>query len=167
MCEFPSEDIPIPDENGVPSISAGQLEITQRVGRVARWIRCAAERPKNIVARSSDSVLRSYLRSPYFSNQIWIWKIFFPLALASTEGSESTILPFGQETPPMDCSTRNLETMTPNIGEWRHADTERIEEQSIVTHSTGFSTDRPLGLRVLFNSNTSIKQVAIAIRSML
>jgi ABC-type oligopeptide transport system substrate-binding subunit len=79
---------------------------------------------------------------------------------------ESTILPFGQKpaygfVPP---GTWNYE---PQSWEWHNLlDPERIQEARRLYALAGFSARKPLRLRVLLNSNNSIKQVAIAIASM-
>ncbi len=79
---------------------------------------------------------------------------------------ESTILPFGQQPtyglfPP---GTWNYE---PQSWEWRSlSDTERTDQARRHDALAGFSTKKPLRIRLLINSNNSITQVAIAIASM-
>jgi ABC-type oligopeptide transport system substrate-binding subunit len=79
---------------------------------------------------------------------------------------EATILPFGQKpaygfVPP---GTWNYKSQS---WEWRDLpDAERLREARRLYSLAGFSVNKPLQLRVLFNSNSAIRQVAIAIASM-
>jgi oligopeptide transport system substrate-binding protein len=160
------EYIPIPDENAeFRQYRAGQLDLTQSVPSGAlEAIR--AERPTELFVAPflATAYYALNLRSPYFATNLNLRK---SLAMAIDRKSlETTILPFGQRSaygfvPP---GTWNYE---PQSWEWQELPvSERIEEARRLYALAGFSTTRPLHLRVLFNSNNSIKQVAIAISSM-
>jgi oligopeptide transport system substrate-binding protein len=158
--------IPIPDENAEYSqYRAGQLDITQSVPSAA-LASVRAERPNELFVAPflATAYYALNLHSPYFSTNLNLRK---SLALAiDRRALEATILPFGQRpaygfVPP---GTWNYE---PQSWDWSDLpDAERIKEAQRLYALAGFSTRRPLHLRVLFNSNNSIKQVAIAIASM-
>ena len=160
------EYIPIPDENAeYRQYRAGQLDITQSVPNSA-LDSVRAERPNELFVGPflATAYYALNLRSPYFATSLNLRK---SLALAiDREALESTILPFGQRpaygfVPP---GTWNYDSQ---FWEWRNLpEAERIEEARRLYALAGFSVDKPLRLRVLFNSNNSIKQVAIAIASM-
>ncbi len=160
------EYVPIPDENAeFRQYRAGQLEVTQSVPTSAlNSVR--TERPNELLVAPflATAYYAFNLHSPYFATNLNLRK---SLALAVDRKSlESTILPFGQRpaygfVPP---GTWNYDTQS---WEWHNlSDAERISEARRLYALAGFSAQRPLHLRVLFNSNNSIKQVAIAIASM-
>lgn len=160
------EYIPIPDENAEFRLyRAGQLDITQSVPSGAlESVR--AERPDELFVAPflATAYYALNLRSPYFAKNLNLRK---SLALAiDRKALETTILPFGQRpaygfVPP---GTWNYDSQS---WEWANlSDSERIDEARQLYTLSGFSARRPLRLRVLFNSNNSIKQVAIAIASM-
>jgi len=160
------EYIPIPDENAeYRQYRAGQLDITQSVPNSA-LDSVRAERPNELYVAPflATAYYALNLRSPYFATNLDLRK---SLALAiDRKALESTILPFGQR-PAYGFVPPGTWNYDPQYWEWRNLpDTERIEEARRLYALAGFSTDRPLRLRVLFNSNNSIKQVAIAIASM-
>ena len=160
------EYISIPDENAeYRQYRAGQLDITQSVPSGAlNSVR--AERPNELLVAPflATAYYALNLRSTYFATNINLRK---SLAMAiDRKALESTILPFGQKpaygfVPP---GTWNYE---PQSWEWHNLlDPERIQEARRLYALAGFSARKPLRLRVLLNSNNSIKQVAIAIASM-
>jgi oligopeptide transport system substrate-binding protein len=160
------EYIPIPDENAeYRQYRAGQLEITQSVpSNELASIRSL--RPKELLVAPflATAYYALNLRSPYFSKNLNLRKA---LSLAiDRKALEATILPFGQRpaygfVPP---GTWNYELQS---WEWHDlSDPKRREEARRLYALAGFSANNPLHLRVLFNSNNSIKQVAIAIASM-
>jgi len=160
------EYIPIPDENAeYRRYRAGQLDITQSVPNSA-LDSVRAERPNELFVGPflATAYYALNLHSPYFATNLNLRK---SLALAiDRKALESTILPFGQRpaygfVPP---GTWNYDTQ---FWEWRNLpDAERIQEARRLYGLAGFSVDKPLRLRILINSNNSIKQVAIAIASM-
>ncbi len=157
---------PISDENAeYRQYRAGQLDLTQSVpsGEVNSL---RTERPNELFVAPflATAYYALNLHSPIFAADLNLRK---SLALAiDRKALESTILPFGQQpaygfVPP---GTWNYEAQE---WEWRNlTDSERVNEARRLYARTGFSTSNPLRLRVLFNSNNSIKQVAIAIASM-
>jgi ABC-type oligopeptide transport system substrate-binding subunit len=160
------EYIPIPDENAeFRQYRAEQLDITQSVPTSAlESVR--AERPNELLVAPflATAYYALNLRSPYFATNLNLRK---SLALAIDRKSlETTILPFGQRpaygfVPP---GTWNYDSQS---WDWQNlSDAERIKEARRLYALAGFSVQKPLRLRVLFNSNNSIKQVAIAIASM-
>ena len=160
------EYVPIPDENAeYRQYRAGQLDVTQSVPSSAlNSIR--AERPKELFVAPflATAYYALNLNSPYFAKNLNLRK---SLAFAiDRRALEATILPFGQRpaygfVPP---GTWNYESQS---WEWQDLpDSERIQEARRLYALAGFTANHPLHLRVLFNSNNSIKQVAIAIASM-
>jgi oligopeptide transport system substrate-binding protein len=89
------------------------------------------------------------------------------LALAiDRKALENTILPFGQR-PAYGFVPPGTWNYDPQSWEWHKLpEHERIAEARRLYALAGYSPRRPLRLRVLINSNNSIKQVAIAIASM-
>lgn len=156
----------IPDENAeFQQYRAGQLDMTQSVPSSA-LDSVRAEHPDELLVAPflATAYYALNLRSPYFASNLNLRK---SLALAiDRKALEATILPFGQRpaygfVPP---ETWNYDSQS---WEWHGlSDSERIKEARRLYALSGFSADRPLHLRVLFNSNNSIKQVAIAIASM-
>jgi oligopeptide transport system substrate-binding protein len=157
---------PIPDENAeYRQYRAGQLDITQSVPSSA-LNSLRAERPNELFI--SPYLATAYyalnLHSPYFASNLNLRK---SLALAiDRRALESSILPFGQKpaygfVPP---GTWDYDSQS---WEWRElSDSERISESRRLYALAGYSTGKPVRFRLLFNSNNSIKQVAIAIASM-
>lgn len=156
----------IPDENAeFQQYRAGQLDMTQSVPSSA-LDSVRAEHPDELLVAPflATAYYALNLRSPYFASNLNLRK---SLALAiDRKALEATILPFGQRpaygfVPP---ETWNYDSQS---WEWHGlSDSERIKEARRLYALSGFSADRPLHLKVLFNSNNSIKQVAIAIASM-
>ena len=156
----------IPDENAeFQQYRAGQLDMTQSVPSSA-LDSVRAEHPDELLVAPflATAYYALNLRSPYFASNLNLRK---SLALAiDRKALEATILPFGQRpaygfVPP---ETWNYDSQS---WAWHGlSDSERIKEARRLYALSGFSADRPLHLRVLFNSNNSIKQVAIAIASM-
>jgi oligopeptide transport system substrate-binding protein len=160
------EYIFMPDENAeFRMYRAGQLEITQSVPSSAlNSVRAELPRELFVAPFLATAYYALNLRSPYFAANLDLRK---SLALAIDRNAlEATILPFGQKpafgfVPP---GTWNYE---PQFWEWQSlSDLERIKEARRLYALAGFSESNPLRIRVLFNSNNSIKQVAIAIASM-
>jgi oligopeptide transport system substrate-binding protein len=160
------EYIPIPDENAeFRQYRAEELDITQSVPSSA-LDSVRAERPNELFVAPflATAYYALNLHSPFFATNLNLRK---SLALAiDRKALETTILPFGQRpaygfVPP---GTWNYGTQS---WDWQNLpDAERLEEARKAYALAGFSAQRPLHVRVLFNSNNSIKQVAIAIASM-
>jgi len=156
----------VPDENAeFRQYRAGQLDITQSVPSSALDL-VRAERPSELLIAPflATAYYALNLRSQYFATNLNLRK---SLALAiDRKALENTILPFGQRpaygfVPP---GTWNYDTQS---WEWlKLPDQERLAEARRLYTLAGYSQHAPLRLRVLINSNNSIKQVAIAVASM-
>jgi oligopeptide transport system substrate-binding protein len=160
------EYIPIPDENAeFRQYRAGQLDITQSVPSSALDA-LRAERPNELFVAPflATAYYALNLRSPFFATNLNMRKA---LAFAiDRKALEVTILPFGQR-PAYGFVAPGTWNYDPQHWEWRDLpDSERKDEARRLYMLAGFSAQRPLHLRVLFNSNNSIKQVAVAIASM-
>jgi len=158
--------IPVPDENAeFLQYRAGQLDITQSVPNNALAM-VRSERPNELFVAPflATAYYALNLHSQYFATNLNLRK---SLAMAiDRKALEATILPFGQRpaygfVPP---GTWNYDLQT---WDWHNLpDSDRIEEAQRLYALAGYSARRPLRLRVLFNSNNTVKQVAIAIASM-
>lgn len=158
--------IPIPDENAeYRQYRAGELDVTQSVpSNELNALR--KERPNELFVAPylGTAYYTLNLRSPYFASNLNLRK---SLALAiDRKALESTILPFGQQ-PAYSLIPPGTWNYYPQTLEWSNlSNSERLNEARRLYSLAGFSSQRPLRLRVLLNSNNSIKQVAIAIASM-
>ena len=160
------EYVPISDESDeYRQYRAGQLDVTQSVPSAA-LDSIRKEHPAELLVAPflATAYYAINLRSPYFATNLNLRKA---LALAiDRKALESTILPFGQRpaygfVPP---GTWNYSSQS---WEWRSLpDSARIDEARKLYALAGYSQHKPLRLRVLFNSNSTIKQVAIAIAAM-
>ena len=160
------EYIPVPDENAeFRQYRAGQLDITQSVPSSSLDLVRAELRNELFIAPFLATAYYALnLRSQYFITNFYLRK---SLAMAiDRKALENTILPFGQSpaygfVPP---GTWNYSSQS---WEWHDLpDQQRRIEARRLYELAGYSSRRPLRLRVLINSNNSIKQVAIAIASM-
>jgi oligopeptide transport system substrate-binding protein len=160
------EYVAIPDENAeYRQYRAGQLDITQSVPS-GELTSIKAERPNELLVAPflATAYYALNLRSPYFSKNLNLRK---SLSFAiDRKVLEATILPFGQR-PAYGFVPPGTWNYDPQSWEWHDlSDSERVQEARRLYALAGFSANNPLHLRVLFNSNNSIKQVAIAIASM-
>lgn len=160
------EYMPIPDENAeFRQYRAGQLDMTQSVPSGA-LDSVRAERPTELLVGPflATAYYALNLRSPNLAANLNLRK---SLSLAiDRKVLENTILPFGQR-PAYGFVPPGTWNYDPQSWDWHNLpDSERIKEARRLYTLAGFSTRRPLRLRVLFNSNNSIKQVAIGIASM-
>jgi oligopeptide transport system substrate-binding protein len=165
--QIPNVDyILIPDENAeFRQYRAGQLDVTQSVPSSALDL-VRAERPNELFVTpflgTAYYVLN--LRSQFFATNLNLRK---SLALAmDRKALENTILPFGQR-PAYGFVPPGTWNYDPQSWDWLNiTDQERTAEARRLYILAGFSPHRPLHLRVLINSNNSVKQVAIAVASM-
>ncbi len=155
-----------PDENAEFRLyRAGQLDITQSVpSNALSAVRIQIPNELFVAPVLATAYYALNLHSPYLSTNLELRK---SLAMAiDRKALEATILPFGQKpaygfVPP---GTWNYESQS---WEWHDLpDRERVKEARRLYALAGFSTSKPLHIRVLLNSNNSIKQVAVAIASM-
>jgi oligopeptide transport system substrate-binding protein len=160
------EYIPIPDENAeFRQYRAGQLDITQSVPSGA-LDSVRAERPTELFVAPflATAYYALNMRSSYFATNLNLRQ---SLALAiDREALEATILPFGQK-PAYGFVPPDTWNYDPQSWGWNNLSaSERVAEARRLYAIAGYSANKPLHLRILFNSNNSIKQVAIAIASM-
>jgi oligopeptide transport system substrate-binding protein len=160
------EYIPIADENAeFRQYRADQLDITQSVPNGA-LDSIRAETPTELFVAPflATAYYALNLRSRYLATNSNLRK---SLALAiDRKALERTILPFGQR-PAYGFVPPGTWNYTPQSWEWNNLpDAQRTAEARRLYALAGFSANKPLRIRVLFNSNTTIKQVAIAIASM-
>jgi ABC-type oligopeptide transport system substrate-binding subunit len=160
------EYIPIPDENAeFRQYRAGQLDITQSVPSSSLdFVRAELPHELFFAPFLATAYYALNLRSPYFTTNLNLRK---SLALAiDRKALENTILPFGQK-PAYGFVPPGTWNYNPQAWEWHEIpDKERLAEAHRLYELAGYSQHKPLRLRVLINSNNSIKQVAIAIASM-
>jgi oligopeptide transport system substrate-binding protein len=156
----------IADENAeFRQYRAGQLDVTQSVPSAALpGIR--AERPRELIVAPflATAYYALNLRSPYFATHTNLRKA---LAMSiDRRALQATILPFGQ-TPAYGFVPPGTWNYQSQAWEWRDmSDMQRIQEARRLYAADGYSENKPLRLRMLINSNSSIKQVAIAVASM-
>jgi ABC-type oligopeptide transport system substrate-binding subunit len=160
------EYVPVPDENAeFRQYRAGQLDITQSVP-IAALDEVRANRPNELLVAPflATAYYALNLRSPDFAKNLNLRK---SLAFAIDRGAlEDKILPFGQK-PAYGFVPPGTWNYDPQSWDWRNLpNSKRIDEARRLYALAGYSVNRPLRLRVLFNSGNSIKQVAIAIASM-
>jgi oligopeptide transport system substrate-binding protein len=160
------EYILIPDENAeFRQYRAGQLDITQSVPSSSLDL-VRAELPSELFIAPflATAYYALNLRSQYFTTNLNLRK---SLALAiDRKALENTILPFGQ-IPAYGFVPPGTWNYNPQSWEWHDLpDQQRLVEAHRLYELAGYSPRKPLRLRVLINSNNSIKQVAIAIASM-
>jgi oligopeptide transport system substrate-binding protein len=158
--------VPTPDENAeFRQYRAGELDLTQSVpSNALKSLKTESPRELLVAPFLATAYYALNLRSPTFATNLNLRK---SLALAiDRKALETTILPFG-ERPAYGFVPPGTWNYTPQSWSWSDLpDSERIGESRRLYALAGYSAQRPLRLRVLFNSNNSIKQVAIAIASM-
>lgn len=158
--------VPLPDENAEwLRYRAGQLDLTQNVPAAA-LTSIRAERPNELhIAPFLGTMYYAFnLRSAPFKNNVALRKA---LAMAiDRRAILQYIQPFGQQ-PAFGFvpkGTWNYEAQS-----WAWADTPdvaRIGYAQRLYEVAGYSKSVPLHLKLLFNSNPGIKQLAIAVAAM-
>jgi ABC-type oligopeptide transport system substrate-binding subunit len=160
------EYVTVPDENAeFRQYRADQLDITQSVP-IGALDEVRANRPNELLVAPflATAYYAVNLRSPDFAKNLNLRK---SLALAIDRGAlEDKILPFGQK-PAYGFVPPGTWNYDPQSWDWQNfPGPKRIAEARRLYTLAGYSVDKPLHLRVLFNSGNTIKQVAIAIASM-
>jgi len=160
------EYVPVPDENAeFRQYRAGQLDITQSVP-VGALEEVRANRPNELLVAPflATAYYAINLSSAAFAHNLNLRK---SLAMAIDRTAlEAKILPFGQK-PAYGFVPPGTWNYDPQSWEWQNLpDSERVNEARKLYALAGYSANKPLRVRVLFNSYSSIKQVAIAIASM-
>jgi len=160
------EYIPIADLNSeFRQYRAGQLDLTQSVPPSAlQSIRKEYSNELLVAPFLGTAYYALNLHAPKFATNT---KLRQALAMAiDRQALEHTLLTFGQKSaygfvPP---GTWNYD---PQSWQWKALpDNARIEEAKSLYALAGYSAKYPLHMRLLFNSNVIIKQMAIAIASM-
>lgn len=156
--------LPIPDENSeLNQYRAGQLEVTQSVPASALPL-VRREYPNELL-------VAPFLGTAYYGINLHSSKYPLKVRQALTMAIdrtilENTILIFGQSpaygfVPP---GTWNYE---PQSWDWKSlSNPERVAQARALYTSAGYSTSKPLHLRLLYNENPAIKRMSIAISSM-
>jgi oligopeptide transport system substrate-binding protein len=153
-----------PDQNSqLSQYRAGQIDITDIVpANAIAWIH--AEHPKELVVAPflATAYFGLNLSGPIFSNL----QLRKALAMAIDRKRIAAMQGFGQ--PPaygfVPPGTWNYD---PQKWKWSGLDEgDRIAEAKRLYSNAGYTTTKPLHIRILFNSNTAIKQTAILIAAM-
>jgi oligopeptide transport system substrate-binding protein len=158
--------VPVPDEYAEwLRYRAGELDLTQGVPAAA----LASIREE----RFSELHLAPFLGTMYYAfnmraaplkNNVDLRKA---LAMAiDRRAILATVLPFGQR-PAFGFVPNGTWNYDPQSWDWAdRSDATRIAEAQRLYAKAGFSRQAPLHLKLLFNSNPSIKQIAIATAAM-
>jgi oligopeptide transport system substrate-binding protein len=158
--------IPLPDENAEwMRYRAGQLDLTQSVPAAA-LASIRTERPSELhVAPFLGTMYYAFnLRTAPFKNNVDLRKAL--VMAVDRRAILTAILPFGQKPAYgfVPNGTWNYQSQS-----WDWADTpdaKRIGEAQQLYAKAGYSRQAPLHLKLLYNSNPSIKQLAIAMAAM-
>jgi len=143
---------------------AGQLDMTDIVPPSAiPWIH--AEHPKELVV--SPFLATAYfglnLSTSIFASNLQLRKA---LAMAVDRKRIAAAQGFGQP-PAYGFLPPGIWNYNPQSWKWSSfADDDRIAEAKRLYKEAGYTSDRPLHIRLLFNANTVIKQTAILIAAM-
>ena len=158
--------VPVPDENAEwLRYRAGELDLTQNVPAAAlASIRQERLSELHIAPFLGTMYYAFNLRAAPFKNNVELRKAL--VMAVDRRAILNNVLPFGQQpaygfVPP---GTWNYESQS-----WNWADTPdatRIGEAQQLYAKAGYSRQKPLHLKLLFNSNPSIKQLAIAVAAM-
>jgi oligopeptide transport system substrate-binding protein len=158
--------IPVPDEYAEwLRYRAGELDLTQSVPAAA----LASIREENLselhLAPFLGTMYYAFnLRAAPFKNNLDLRKAF---AMAINRPAIlATVLPFGQR-PAFGFVPNGTWNYQPQSWDWADTpDAMRIGEAQRLYAKAGYSRQAPLHLKLLFNSNPSIKQIAIATAAM-
>jgi oligopeptide transport system substrate-binding protein len=156
--------LPIPDENSeLNQYRAGQLEVTQSVPASALPL-VKREYPNELL-------VAPFLGTAYYGINLHSTKFPLKVRQALTMAIdrkilENTILIFGQS-PAYGFVPPGTSDYEPQSWQWRSlSNPERIAQARALYSSAGYSTSKPLRLRLLYNENPAIKRMSIAIASM-
>jgi oligopeptide transport system substrate-binding protein len=158
--------VPVPDENAEwLRYRAGELHLTQSVPAAAlASIREESSSELHLAPFLGTMYYAFNLRAAPFKNNVELRKA---LAMAiNRRAILATILPFGQE-PAFGFVPNGTWNYQPQSWDWADtSDATRISEAQRLYAKAGYSRQAPLHLKLLFNSNPSIKQIAIATAAM-
>jgi oligopeptide transport system substrate-binding protein len=153
-----------PDQNSqLAQYRAGQIDITDIVpANAIAWIH--AEHPKELVVAPflATAYFGLNLSAPIFANL----QLRKALAMAIDRKRIAAAQGFGQP-PAYGFVPPGTWNYNPQNWEWSGlGDEDRIAEAKRLYLDAGYTTAKPLHIRLLFNSNTAIKQTAILIAAM-
>jgi len=158
--------IPVSDVNAeLRQYRAGQLDITESVPYEAlASIKKERAGELHVAPFLGTAYYALNLRTERFRTNLDLRK---SLAMAiDRKLLESKLLPFGQR-PAYGFVPFGTWNYDPQSWSWQNLpDSERIAEARQLYTQAGYSIQQPLHLRLLFNSNAAIKQLAIVIASM-
>jgi oligopeptide transport system substrate-binding protein len=158
--------VPLPDENAEwLRYRAGELDLTQSVPAAA-LASIRAERPSELhVAPFLGTMYYAFnLRAAPFKNDVELRKAL--VMAVDRPAILRSIQPFGQQ-PAFGFVPPGTWNYKPQSWDWADMpDAARIADAKLSYAKAGYSTQAPLKLKLLFNSNPGIKQIAIAIASM-
>jgi oligopeptide transport system substrate-binding protein len=155
---------PVPDENAeYLRYRAGELDLTENVP-LSAVATIRRERPAEL--HTAPFLATAYYALNLHSGPLMgSTALRQALAMAIDRHALLTLLPFGQRAafgfvPP------GAANYSPQSWDWAEvSDEARIQESKLLYAQAGYSLKKPLHLRLLFNTNTGIKQIAIAVAS--
>jgi oligopeptide transport system substrate-binding protein len=158
--------VPLPDENAEwLRYRAGELDVTQSVPAAA-LASIRKERPSELhIAPFLGTMYYAFnLHTAPFKNNVELRKAL--VMAVNRRAILTAILPFGQKPAYgfVPDGTWNYQSQS-----WDWADTpdaKRVGEAQDLYAKAGYSRQTPLHLKLLYNSNPSIKQLAIAMAAM-
>jgi oligopeptide transport system substrate-binding protein len=158
--------VPLPDENAEwLRYRAGELDLTQSIPAVA-LTSIREERPRELrVAPFLGTLYYAFnLRTAPFKNNVELRKAL--VMAVDRRAILRSIQPFGQQ-PAFGLVPPGTWNYKPQSWDWADTpDAARIAEAEQLYAKAGFSRQTPLHLKLLFNSNSGTKQMAIAIAAM-
>lgn len=160
------EYIPQSDENTELRLyQAGQLDLTQNVP--VGSLRTLQQKVRNELFIAPFLGVAYYALNIRVAGPLQSRKLRQALAMAIDRRKlQAIILTFGQ-TPAYGFVPPGTWNYEPQNWAWRNlSDRDRSEAAKQLYAEAGFSNSRPLKLRLLFNSNTNIKQISVAIAAM-
>ena len=158
--------VPLPDENAEwLRYRAGELDLTQSVPAAALdSIRAQSPSELHIAPFLGTMYYAFNLRSAPFKNNVGLRKAL--VMAVDRRAILRSIQPFGQQ-PAFGFVPPGTWNYQPQSWDWAEMpDAARIAEARLSYAKAGYSRQAPLHLKLLFNSNPGIKQIAIAIAAM-
>jgi oligopeptide transport system substrate-binding protein len=158
--------VPVPDENAEwLRYRAGELDLTQSVPAAAlASIRKESPSELHLAPFLGTMYYAFNLRTAPFKNNVDLRKAL--VMAVDQRAILAAILPFGQK-PAYGFVPNGTWNYTPQSWDWADApDAMRIGEAQRLFAKAGYSKQASLHLKLLYNSNPSIKQLAIAMAAM-
>jgi oligopeptide transport system substrate-binding protein len=143
---------------------AGQLDMTDMVpANAVPWIRKDHSRELVVAPFLATAYLGLNLSGPIFSSDIRIRRA---LAMSIDRDRIAAMQGFGQ-LPAYGLVPPGIWNYSPQSWQWAKQDrSDRITEARRLYADAGYTTSKPLRLRLLFNSNTVIRETAVLIAAM-